>query len=297
MNANTASRGKFNEDELDRIIQTALTEDAPTGDVTSALLPETTTAEAFLVARETGVWSGSEVFARVFTAVDPTTEVNVHLADGSNFAAGDTIAIVRGTARSVLQAERVALNLAQRMCGIATLTRKYVDAIKGTGARLLDTRKTTPGLRILERASVKDGGGHNHRNSLSDAVMLKDNHLAVLRSSGTPLDVAVRQARVAAPAGITFFEVEVDKLEDIEPVMSAGVDRIMLDNFTLADLRVGVEIVNHRAIVEASGGVTLDTIRAIAETGVDDISVGALTHSARALDLGLDINLETGPAA
>jgi nicotinate-nucleotide pyrophosphorylase (carboxylating) len=188
----------------------------------------------------------------------------------------------------VLRAERIALNLVQRMSGIATLTARYVAAVDGTAARIVDTRKTTPGLRILERQAVRDGGGRNHRFSLSDAVMAKDNHLAVLAASGVSVGEAIRRAR-ARLGHTVHLEVEVDRLDQIEEVVAAGVDTIMLDNFTPDELRAGLAIVAGRAIVEASGGVGLDTVRAIAETGVDVISVGALTHSVRALDLGLDV--------
>ena len=188
----------------------------------------------------------------------------------------------------MLRAERVALNLVQRMSGIATQTARFVEAVAGTSARVVDTRKTTPGLRVLERQAVRDGGGHNHRFSLSDAVLAKDNHLAVLAAAGGDLGTAIRDARARIPH-TTHLEVEVDRVEQIEPVVSAGVDTIMLDNFTLDELREGVRVVAGRALVEASGGVNLDTVAAIAATGVDIVSVGALTHSVRALDLGLDV--------
>jgi len=276
---------------LDEIIVRALAEDAPWGDITSeAFLPPDTAAEAGLVAREPGILSGIAVFARAFALVDPDTTVTLLAADGSAMAPGDVLATVRGSARSVLRAERIALNLVQRMCGIATLTARYVAAVEGTDARIVDTRKTTPGLRALERQAVRDGGGHNHRFSLSDAVLAKDNHLAVLAAAGIPVGDAIRAAR-ARIGHTTHLEVEVDRLDQVEPVVSAGVDTIMLDNFTPEQLREGVALVAGRALVEASGGVNLDTVAAIARSGVDVISVGALTHSARALDLGLDIEI------
>ena len=277
--------------QIDDIIERALAEDAPWGDVTSeAFLPADATASAALVAREPGVFSGGEVFARVFALVDAETTVELALGDGEPFASGALLARVAGSARSVLRAERIALNLVQRMSGIATLTARYVEAVDGTGARIVDTRKTTPGLRILERQAVRDGGGRNHRFSLSDAVMAKDNHLAVLAANGVSLGDAIRSAR-ARIGHTVHLEVEVDRLEQVEEVVAAGVDTIMLDNFTPPKLREGVALVAGRAIVEASGGVNLDTVRAIAETGVDVISVGALTHSVRALDLGLDVTV------
>lgn len=276
---------------IDEIIARALAEDAPWGDVTSdAFLPEGVVATATLVAREPGILSGIEVVARVIELVDPATGFEALAADGQSFEAGEVLARIRGDARAVLRAERVALNLVQRMCGIATLTSRYVAAVAGTGARIVDTRKTTPGLRVLERQAVRDGGGHNHRFSLSDAVLAKDNHLAVLAATGIPIGVAIRAAR-ARIGHTVHLEVEVDRLDQVEPVVAAGVDTIMLDNFTLDDLREGARLVAGRALVEASGGVSLDTVAAIARTGVDIISVGALTHSARALDLALDIEV------
>lgn len=274
------------------VIEPALAEDAPWGDVTSELLlPADVTATAVLSAREPGVLSGGEVFAAAMTMVDPATAVTFDLADGAAFERGSVIATVRGNARAILRAERVALNLVQRMSGIATLTSRYVAEVSATSARVVDTRKTTPGLRALERHAVRCGGGHNHRFSLSDAVLAKDNHLAVLLAAGRDLTEVLREAR-SRLSHTTHFEVEVDRIDQIEPVIAAGVDTIMLDNFTPAELREGVAIVAGRALVEASGNVNLDTIREIAETGVDIISVGALTHSVRALDLGLDVQLD-----
>jgi nicotinate-nucleotide pyrophosphorylase (carboxylating) len=276
---------------IDRVVAAALDEDAPWGDLTGeALIPADARARAELVAREDGVFSGGEVFEAAFRLTDPAIRVELRRVDGAAFAAGDTLAVVEGPARAVLTAERIGLNFTQRMSGIATLTARYVSEIDGTQARIVDTRKTTPGLRAFERHAVVCGGGHNHRFSLSDAVMAKDNHLAVLQSGGADLTVALREALGRLPH-TTHVEVEVDRLDQIEPVLAAGIDTIMLDNFSLDDLRAGVAQVAGRAAVEASGGVSLDTVRAIAETGVDVISVGALTHSARALDLGLDIRI------
>ena len=276
---------------IDRAVAAALEEDAPWGDITSeSLIPDTATAHAQLVARESGVFSGGQVFAAAFRLTDPRIRVEVHAADGSPFAEGDVLADVSGPARSVLTGERVGLNFAQRMSGVATLTARYVGAANGTRARIVDTRKTTPGLRPFERHAVVCGGGHNHRYSLSDAVLVKDNHLAVLTAGGLSVTEALRQVR-ARIGHTVHLEVEVDRIDQIDAVLAAGVDTIMLDNFSLADLREGVAIVHDRAIVEASGGVNLDTVRGIAETGVDLISVGALTHSVRALDLGLDVVL------
>ncbi len=277
------------EPAVDDIIRRALAEDAPWGDVTSeTFLPPTARATAVIAAREAGVLSGIGVAARVFALVDPTIEVETLAADGDAFAAGAELARIVGPARAVLRAERIALNLLQRMSGIATRTRRHVDEVAGTGARVVDTRKTTPGLRILERQAVRDGGGRNHRSTLSDAVLAKDNHLAVLTAAGVPIGDAIRDAR-ARLGHTVHVEVEVDRIDQIEEVVAAGVDTIMLDNFSLDELRTGVAMVAGRCLVEASGGVTVDTIGAVARTGVYLISVGALTHEQRALDLGLDI--------
>lgn len=274
-------------DQIDKVVWMALEEDAPFGDITSeTLVPETAVATADLVAREPGVFSGGEVFAVAMTTLDDSVKVTLHVVDGEHFDKGAVLASVSGPARIVLRAERIALNLVQRMTGIATLTATYVAAVEGTKARVVDTRKTTPGLRAFERHAVRSGGGHNHRYSLSDAVMAKDNHLAVIDD----LTAALRQAREDLPH-TTHIEVEVDRLEQLDAVLAAGVDTIMLDNFSLEDLRKGVGIIGDRALVEASGGITLDTIAEVARTGVDIISVGALTHSVRALDLGLDISV------
>lgn len=270
-------------------VERALAEDAPWGDLTAEhVLPASARARAVLVPRVAGVFAGGDVFAAAFAQVDPRVDVRVELADGRAFDAGARLAVVEGPARAVLTAERVALNFAQRMSGVATLTARYVAAIEGTGARIVDTRKTTPGLRAFERHAVVAGGGRNHRNGLSDAIMLKDNHLAVLSRGGRALPEALRALRERV-GHMVRIEVEVDRLDQIADVLEGGADVIMLDNFSLEDLRLGVRAVGGRAVVEASGGVRLETVRAIAETGVDVISVGALTHSAAALDLGLDI--------
>ena len=277
---------------LTRVVGAALEEDAPWGDLTSAaLIPADASAAADLVAREPGVLSGGEVFATAFALTDPAVSVDLHFADGDPFVAGDVLASVTGPARSVLTAERVALNFAQRMSGISTLTAAYVAAVEGTGARIADTRKTTPGLRAFERHAVAAGGGRNHRFSLSDAVMAKDNHLAVLQRGGADLSTALREAIRSLPH-TAHAVVEVDRIDQIEPVLAGGAHTVLLDNFTLDELRAGVALIDGRAVVEASGGVDLGTVRGIAETGVDVISVGALTHSARALDLGLDVRID-----
>ena len=276
---------------IDSALRIALDEDAPWGDITGEVfIPATASARADLRAREDGVLAGIEVFARAFTLVDPSVTVELAAADGDAFTAGQVLATVTGPARAVLQAERIALNFCQRMSGIATQTRAYVDAAAGR-ARIVDTRKTTPGLRAFEKHAVVCGGGHNHRFGLSDAVMAKDNHLAVLTGEGLSVADAIRSARASLPH-TTVVEVEVDRLDQVPAVLEGGADIIMLDNFTPAQLREGVELVGGRAVVEASGNVTLETIPEIAATGVDVISSGALTHSVRAIDLGLDLFLE-----
>ncbi|KHS52476.1 carboxylating nicotinate-nucleotide diphosphorylase [Brevibacterium linens] len=276
---------------IDSALRIALDEDAPWGDITGeAFIPATASAKADLRAREDGVLAGLEVFARAFTLVDSSVTVDLTAADGDAFTAGQVLATVTGPARAVLQAERIALNFCQRMSGIATQARAYVDAAAGR-ARIVDTRKTTPGLRAFEKHAVVCGGGHNHRFGLSDAVMAKDNHLAVLTGEGLSVADAIRSARARLPH-TTMIEVEVDRLDQVPAVLEGGADIIMLDNFTPAQLREGVELIDGRAVVEASGNVTLETIPEIAATGVDVISSGALTHSVRSIDLGLDLSLE-----
>ncbi|WP_453985604.1 carboxylating nicotinate-nucleotide diphosphorylase [Brevibacterium casei] len=273
---------------IDAAVRAALEEDAPWGDITGEVfVPADARADAQLRAREDGVLSGGEVFARAFTLTDPGIDVAVHLGEGETFAAGQVLATVSGPARGVLRAERIALNFTQRMSGIATLTRAFVDAVDGR-TRIADTRKTTPGLRAFEKHAVVCGGGSSHRFGLSDAVMVKDNHLGVLAGAGADVTAALMAARERL-GHTTMIEVEVDRLDQIPAVLDGGADIIMLDNFSLEDLRRGVTLIGDRAIVEASGNVTLETVAAIADTGVDVISSGALTHSVRAIDLGLDL--------
>ena len=284
---------KPGQDVVERLVSMALLEDAPWGDLTSqALIPSEAQVDAQLVAREEGVLCGQDLFTAAMRLTNPAIQTRFLLHDGEQFSSGSVLAEVHGPAQGVLQAERIALNFIQRLCGIATLTAKYVAETSGTSARIVDTRKTTPGLRALERYAVRCGGGHNHRFSLSDAVMAKDNHLAILSRTGSkPLPEALREVRSRLPH-TTHVEVEVDRPDQIEDVLAAGVDTIMLDNFATEELRAAVRQVAGRALVEASGGITLQRIREIAATGVDVISVGALTHSVRALDLGLDIQAE-----
>lgn len=282
--------------EMKEAIARALHEDAPYGDITSEnLIPRDAHVVAQLRAREAGMMSGVEVIVEVFAQIDTEISVQLNIADGQAFNAGELLATVSGNAQGVLRGERIALNFAQRMCGIATLTSQYVAAVAGTKAKILDTRKTTPGLRLFERAAVIAGGGHNHRFSLSDAVLIKDNHLAVLAHEGKNLTSELLELHKKIGPDIKI-EVEVDRLDQISAVLVGKVDIIMLDNFTLEDLRKSVDLVDGQAVVEASGGVTLSTISDIAHTGVDVISVGALTHSVRSLDLGFDMEIQVKEA-
>lgn len=273
---------------IDRIIEFALAEDNPRGDLTAqTIVPPDVQASCAVRARQPGIVSGGTVFARTMNAVDPRIQTQQLVADGQKFAAGDTLLTVTGPAANILSAERVALNLLQRMSAIATATGELVALISHTKARLADTRKTTPGLRVLERYAVRCGGGVNHRDNLSDAFMAKDNHLALF-DDGPALTAALRAVR-AQLGHTTTMEVEVDAIEQIPAVLAAGVDVIMLDNFAVADIPPALELIAGRAVVEASGNVSAATIKQIAQTGVDIISCGAITHSVQAIDLGLDM--------
>jgi nicotinate-nucleotide pyrophosphorylase (carboxylating) len=278
--------------QLRQIAEQALTEDLGWGDITSDyFIPAHLTARADFVARNSGVVAGLAVSAAVYAATDETLKFDPIIADGSRVERGTKIARVSGSARNILRGERVALNFMQRLSGVASLTRRYADAIAGTQARIVDTRKTTPGLRDLEKYAIRAGGGFNHRRNLSDGVMLKDNHLAALKAANLSLSEALKQVRRQLPH-LVKIEVEVDRLDQIEEALLGGADVILLDNMNPEQLRQAVELIKGRAITEASGGVNLETVRAIAESGVDLISVGALTHSAPALDIGLDFELD-----
>lgn len=276
-------------DHTETLIDLALAEDLGAGDVTSQyFIPADRRARAFITARRDGVISGIGLAARVFEKVDPTLLVEILIDDGSRVSAGALLLRVEGSARSILGAERTALNFAQRLSGVATLTARYVDAVKGTGVRILDTRKTTPGYRLLEKKAVVDGGGRNHRMNLHDRAMVKDNHL-VTEGGVAAIQAAIRQLKNDKPS--IEVELEADRLDQVREFLALdGVDHILLDNMSLDDLREAVAMRGERTtpMFEASGGVTLETIRDIAATGVDFISVGALTHSALALDIGLD---------
>jgi nicotinate-nucleotide pyrophosphorylase (carboxylating) len=276
-------------DSVATLIALALAEDIGAGDVTSRyFIPEERRARAFATARRDGVLSGAEVAARVFLAVDPSLDVEILIADGSQVAAGALLMRIEGAARSILTAERTALNFLQRLSGVATLTASYVAQIRDTPANILDTRKTTPGFRLLEKQAVVHGGGTNHRLGLYDRAMVKDNHLVA--DGGLPaLQAAIHRLKADHPQ--VEVELEADSLEQVRAFLALdGVDHLLLDNMTLGELRSAVAARGEHPEpqLEASGGVTLNTVHDIALTGVDFISVGALTHSAPALDIGLD---------
>jgi len=271
---------------LDAIVREALDEDGAFNDLTTiATVVSERRARATLVARDNGVLCGVPLAVNAFRLLDPKVAIRIDVEDGMRVSPGSSVLFVNGNARALLSAERVALNFLQRLSGIASLTAQFVAAVEGTGAKILDTRKTTPGWRQLEKYAVRAGGGYNHRLDLSSAVLIKDNHLSAVDGD---IAMAVNRARELAPG--VKVEVECDKLEQVEQALAAGADIIMLDNMDPDDMKRAVRIVNHRAVLEASGGVGLTTVRAIAETGVDWISVGALTHSAPAMDLGLDFD-------
>lgn len=278
-------RFPYSQDELHALVKGALDEDAAFNDLTTlATVVSDRHARGRLVSRATGVLCGVPLAVEAFRQLDDKVTIRIDREDGSRLAAGDSVLYLSGHARALLAAERVALNFMQRLSGISSVTARYVDAVRGTRARILDTRKTTPGWRLLEKYAVRAGGGTNHRLTLASAVLIKDNHLAAVDGD---VGVAVRRARELAPAG-TKVEVECDRIEQVRAALEANADIIMLDNMSPEQMTECVALVDHRAITEASGGVNLDTVRAIAETGVDWISVGALTHSAPSLDLALD---------
>ena len=274
------------------LIDSALAEDVGMGDpTTDILIDEKLSGRADITAREPGVLAGVEVAAAVFRRLDPSLEFETVTEDGSSVAPGDRLATVSGSVASMLKAERTALNFVQRLSGIATETRRYVEAVEGLDARIVDTRKTTPGLRKLEKYAVVMGGGQNHRRNLADGILIKDNHIEALELQGLGIGDVVRRALSGAPHTIKV-EIEVETIEQLEEVLDAGADLVLLDNMGVEQMAAAVKVAAGRAVLEASGGITLETVRAIAETGVDIISVGALTHSARALNLGLDMAIE-----
>lgn len=269
---------------IDAAIEAALREDMPEGDITSeSIIPADARSEAYFLAKEDGVAAGLDVAARVFAKIDPSVIFIERFKDGSAFRQSDKLARVKGPTIALLKGERTALNFLQRLSGVATATRRYVEAVAGTKARILDTRKTTPGLRLLEKYAVRTGGGTNHRISLSDMVLIKDNHIRFVGSVGE----AVRRARAKVRPGVKI-EVEAASLLQVREALAAGADWIMLDNMPLETMSQAVALAGGRVPLEASGNMTLDRVRAVAETGIDYISVGALTHSARAIDISMD---------
>lgn len=274
---------------LRQIARAALEEDGWQDDVTTrALIPSDQRGRAIITVKEPGVVAGLPAAEAVFQAVSPSTTFRVAVPEAATVAPGDTIAEIDGPVAALLTAERVALNLLQRLSGIATATREMVEAVAGLDVVILDTRKTTPGLRELERYAVRAGGGTNHRFNLSDGILIKDNHLAAARDRELSIAQVVARVRDAAPDGIPV-EIEVTSVGEAREALAGGADVILLDNMSLEEMRVAVELANGRALTEASGGVTAGNVRAVAETGVDRISVGALTHSPRALDISMKI--------
>lgn len=270
---------------IDETVRRALVEDVGKGDLTTnALVPENARAQGVIYSKAHGILAGMSAAERTFQYLDPQIEINWELVDGSRLVPGSVIARVKGKGRALLTAERVALNFLQRLSGIATATREILKILEGTKAQLIDTRKTTPGLRLLEKYAVRAGGGCNHRLGLDDGVLIKDNHIKIAGG----IKEAIRRAKAGVPHTIKI-EVEVESLAQLKDALDAGADIIMLDNMSLDTMREAVRITAGRVPLEASGGISKETIRKVAETGVDLISVGAVTHSAKALDISMDI--------
>ena len=278
--------------EIRAIVQRALDEDIAWGDVTTDnSVPADQRSRATLLVKQDGVLCGVHVFAETLALVDPAVTIDIALPDGSNISRGSVPARIEGPTRALLTAERTALNFVQRLSGIATMTAAFAERLGGLSTRLVDTRKTTPGLRVLEKYAVRVGGGHNHRFNLADAVLLKDNHLAALKSRGLDLAEAIRTIKQRVPHTMKV-EVEVTSVDQIDAALAGGADIILLDNMSNDAMRESVRRIGGRALTECSGNVTLETVRERAETGVDLISSGALTHSAKALDISLEIEID-----
>lgn len=281
------------EEQVDQIIDLALAEDLGHGDVTSeALIPSELEGTASLLVKAEGILAGGEVAKRVFHKVDPSLRVEAHIEDGARVHPGDIIATISGKVISILKAERVALNFLQRLSGTASLTAQYVAKIRGLGATIVDTRKTTPGLRLLEKYAVRTGGGQNHRFHLGDGVLIKDNHLVALRARGMSLKDIVAKAKKNAPRGLKV-EVEVNTIQEALEAVEGGADIIMLDNMRPEEMRQVVNLIPSHIKTEASGGITLENVHLAAMTGVNIISIGALTHSPKALDISLELKPES----
>jgi nicotinate-nucleotide pyrophosphorylase (carboxylating) len=263
-------------------VQAALAEDLGSGDLTAQLIPAERTAQATLIAREAAVLCGQAWFAACFGALDPDIRIDWRIAEGADFAANTTLCEIHGNARAILSAERPALNFLQTLCATASITRRYVQAIAGTGAVIMDTRKTVPGLRVAQKYAVQIGGGANQRVGLFDGVLIKENHIAAAGGIGAALSAAQTQT----PPGVSI-QIEVESLDELEQALAAGAKLILLDNFDLDQLRAAVRLTSRRAVLEASGGIGLENVRAIAECGVDRISIGSLTKHVQAVDLSL----------
>lgn len=282
-------RDNIPDKDIDNIVDCALAEDVAHGDITSEILiPDELTGSAVIQAKEEGVLSGVQICKRVFTKVSSLLEVDILIDDGSRLGPGDIIARVTGNIRGILKAERIALNFLQRLSGIATLTSRYVKEAKGSRVRICDTRKTTPGIRVLEKYAVVCGGGNNHRLHLGDGILIKDNHLAVLGKMGIGIADAVSIAKREAPKGMPV-EVEVNNGKEIIEAVKGGANTILLDNMDVDEMRRVANLVPSGIRTEASGGITLVNIRSVASAGVNDISIGALTHSVKAIDISLEI--------
>ena len=278
--------------QIEEIVERALAEDLGKGDVTTgALIPSDQQGTGFIVTKKEGILAGTGAAKQVFHRVDPELKLEILLEDGARVKPGSKVAKVSGSVASILKAERVALNFLQRLSGIASETNRYVAKVEGLPVHIMDTRKTTPGLRSLEKYAVRVGGGGSYRMNLSDGILIKDNHLVALRSQGLNIKEIIAKARKNAPQRLPV-EIEVGTVSEALEAVEAGVDIVMLDNMNLEDMRKAVKSIHGRALIEASGGITLDNVRAVAETGVDFISIGALTHSARALDISLELEAQ-----
>ncbi len=277
--------------QIKAIVTRALEEDVGHGDITTeSLIPPNLIGKASLLVKSRGVLAGIQVAELTFARIDPSLRFERLVQDGMPVEPGDKVAVISGKVASILKAERVALNFLQHLSGIATETARYVEAVSGTGARILDTRNTTPGLRLFEKYAVKTGGGKNHRSNLGEQVLIKDNHLAACRAASMSLGDAVRLAREKTPLTM-LIEVEVEDVKSAKEAAAAGADIILLDNMSVEEMKKAVEAIGGYSETEASGGITLQTVAAIAKTGVDYISVGALTHSVKALDISLELEV------
>lgn len=277
--------------EIEAMVDVALEEDCAFNDVTTrALIPINKKGRAYVIAKGNGIVAGVDIFSLVMQKVDSEIQIRHLVQDGQGICRGEKITEVEGPLTGILSAERVALNFIQRLSGIATLTNRYVKAVEGTGVYITDTRKTVPGLRVLDKYAVQLGGGHNHRMNLNDGVLIKDNHIIAIKNCGVGLEEAVKKVRQYT-GYVSKIEVEVESMEEAQEALSAGVDIIMLDNMTIEEMQMVVGIVSGKAVIEASGGVTIGNVRSIAETGVDYISIGAITHSVKALDFSLELEV------